>query len=125
MSEPPRTPGPGTLAERFARLTDGLRGTEPLDRAELVRLGEELVATAIEHERLLEIERRRLSRREQLEALLPAIAGALDVRTVFLDLAAVIQRIVPHDVLAFARLSDDRGGVKVQAATHHGLLDLP
>jgi transcriptional regulator with GAF, ATPase, and Fis domain len=125
MSEPPRTPGSETLAERVARIADGLGRTTPLDRDELARLREELVAFAAEHERLLAIARRRLARREQLEELLPTIAAALDVRRVFLDLAAVIQRIVPHDVLAFARLSDDRGGVRVQAATHHGLLELP
>ncbi|MGE0639431.1 MAG: sigma 54-interacting transcriptional regulator [Thermoanaerobaculia bacterium] len=68
---------------------------------------------------------RRQERRDKLGALLPLLAGALDVRKVFLDLAPLVREIVPNDVLAFSLISPDRGGVRVQAATVDGLHELP
>jgi len=85
----------------------------------------ELLSVAAEHERLWRHERARLRRQQRLEALLPTIAEALDVRQVFLTLSKVIQEVVPHDILAFSLLTPDRGGVRVQAATEKGLLELP
>ncbi|MGE0455055.1 MAG: sigma 54-interacting transcriptional regulator [Vicinamibacteria bacterium] len=83
-------------------------------------------ATAEALARTLAALRARQARHAKLEALLlPALAEALDVRQVFLGLAAAIQEIVPHDILAFALLSPDRGGVRVQAATHAGVRELP
>ncbi|MEZ5312355.1 MAG: GAF domain-containing protein [Thermoanaerobaculia bacterium] len=67
----------------------------------------------------------RQERRDKLGALLPLLAGALDVRKVFLDLAPLVREIVPNDVLAFSLISPDRGGVRVQAATVDGLHELP
>jgi len=85
----------------------------------------DILAVAVERERMLAIEQARSARRAKLAALLPTIAEALDIRQVFLGLAAAIQEIVPHDILAFALLTPDRGGVRVQAATHQGLRELP
>ncbi len=99
-------------------------GLEP-SRATGVAAVVDLLALAVERERRWSLEQGRLRRRAKLADLLPKIAEALDVRQVFLGLSGVIQEIVPHDILAFALLSPDRGGVKVQAATHAGLLDLP
>ena len=84
-----------------------------------------MAAVATEYERLRRFEHRRQLRREKLEALLPALAEALDIRQVFLGLSAVIQEVVPHDVLAFSLLSPDRGGVRLQLATHEGLREMP
>src|SRR5262245_39194639 len=107
------------LGEQLARVAETLRSTLPPEQAE--RALAELQAAALEHERRFELERQRQRRREKLEALLPTIAEALDVRQVFLGLSAVIQEIVPHDVLAFSLLTPDRSGVKIQAATHEGM----
>ena len=85
----------------------------------------EILGMAIERERAWALEQARHERRAKLAALLPTIAEALDVRQVFLSLAAAIQEIVPHDILAFARLTPDRKAVRVQAATHQGLRELP
>jgi formate hydrogenlyase transcriptional activator len=85
----------------------------------------ELLAVAAESARLWEIESRRQMRRARLDALLPTIAEALDVRQVFLGMSQVIQDIVPHDVMAFALLTPDRGGVQIQAATLAGLREMP
>ncbi|HEY7216402.1 MAG TPA: sigma 54-interacting transcriptional regulator [Thermoanaerobaculia bacterium] len=133
MSEPadPQAGHPGapesaptaSLGELFVRLAAALRSALPPEQAE--RAVVELQTVAAEHERLWRLERVRQRRREKLEALLPELAGALDVRRVFLGMSAVIQEIVPHDILAFALLSPDRGGVRVQAATHAGFRELP
>lgn len=83
------------------------------------------LSVAAERERLWAIEQARHARHAKLEALLPAIGESLDVRKLFPTLSSVIREIVPHDILAFALLSPDRGGVRVQAATDRGVLDLP
>ena len=85
----------------------------------------EVVSIAIERERLWAVEQRRHRRHEHLAALLPAIAGELDVRKTFLELATAIQRVVPHDLLAFGLVHPDGKSVRLQAATHTGLLELP
>ncbi|HKV11067.1 MAG TPA: sigma 54-interacting transcriptional regulator [Thermoanaerobaculia bacterium] len=113
----------GTLSALFDRAASALRSALPSDQAEPVVA--DLLAVAAEHERLWALERERQGRREKLEALLPMIAQALDIRQVFLSLSEVIREIVPHDILAFALLSPDRGGVRVQAATLAGLHEMP
>jgi transcriptional regulator with GAF, ATPase, and Fis domain len=85
----------------------------------------ELLALAAERERAWSIETRRHQRRVRLETALPTIASSLDVRKVFVELSGVIQEVIPHDVLAFALLLPDRSGVRVQAATERGVLELP
>jgi transcriptional regulator with GAF, ATPase, and Fis domain len=85
----------------------------------------EVVALAVERERLWTVEQQRHTRHMKLATLLPAIAGALDVRRTFLQLAAAIQEVVPHDLLAFALVDPDGKGARVQAATDRGLLELP
>ncbi len=118
MSEPADSRGASSeaasLGELIVRLTSA-----PLEDPQTLRS----FITAVE--RLWTLEQARQRRREKLEALLPAIAEALDVRQVFLGLAGLIQEIVPHDVLAFSLLSPDRGGVRVQAATHEGMREMP
>jgi transcriptional regulator with GAF, ATPase, and Fis domain len=85
----------------------------------------ELLTVAAERERAWFAEQVRLERREKLEELLPTIAESLDVRRVFMALSSVIREVIPHDVLAFALLTPDRRGVRVQAATDQGALELP
>ncbi|HWB81884.1 MAG TPA: sigma 54-interacting transcriptional regulator [Nannocystaceae bacterium] len=85
----------------------------------------ELLALAIDNDRRWAHERRRQERRALLESLLPRLADALDVRKVFLDLSPSLKPIVDHDIVAFALLSPDRGGVQVQAATDGRMVELP
>lgn len=63
-------------------------------------------------------------RRDKLEALLPAIAGALDVRVVFPRMSAVIQEVIPHDTLALALLTPDRLGVRIHASINFEVSEL-
>ncbi len=85
----------------------------------------EYLAIATEREQLWEKEQIRQRRRAKFETLVPTIAQSLDVRKVFVQMSTVIKEVVPHDVLAFALLSPDRGGVRVQAATVMGVMELP
>ena len=62
-----------------------------------------------------------MSKRERwdkLEALLPAIAGALDVRVVFPRMSAVVQEVIPHDAMSIALLTPDRLGVRIHASVN-------
>jgi transcriptional regulator with GAF, ATPase, and Fis domain len=84
-----------------------------------------LLGPALERERRWALEESRHHRRVRLEAALPTIARSLDVRTVFAELSPLVREVLPHDVLAFALLEPDRRGVRVQAATERGVLELP
>lgn len=63
-------------------------------------------------------------RRERLEPLLPAIAGALDVRQVFPGMSAVIQEVLPHDALSIALLTAERDGVTIHASINFEVSEL-
>jgi len=77
----------------------------------------DLIALALEHDRLSRSERDRRRRGEALEALLlPALASALDTHQVFERLAAAAQQVIPHDVLVLGLLSEDRTRVRLYAS---------
>jgi transcriptional regulator with GAF, ATPase, and Fis domain len=78
----------------------------------------DLIALALEHERLWVESESLRRRREALGKLLPMFAEALDVRSLFLSLSETIQESLPHDTLSFALLTPDRAGVIVQATTN-------
>jgi hypothetical protein len=78
-----------------------------------------------EYQRLLALEEDRRRRRDKLEALLPAIADALDIRVVFPRMTSLIQDVIPHVTVALALLTPDRGGVKIHAASNYDVGDLP
>jgi transcriptional regulator with GAF, ATPase, and Fis domain len=64
-------------------------------------------------------------RYERLEALLPMIADALDIRAVFPRMSAVIQEVVPHVSMSLALLTPDGGGVRIHVASNFEVDDLP
>ena len=68
----------------------------------------DILSSALEHERLADEQRKRLSRHRELEALGPALASALDVREVFDQVSAISRRVLPHDKMTLGLLSDDR-----------------
>ena len=78
-----------------------------------------------EYRRLLALEQNRRRKRDALEALLPAIADALDVRVVFPRLTSLIQDVIPHVTVALALLTPDRGGVRIHVASNYDVGDLP
>jgi transcriptional regulator with GAF, ATPase, and Fis domain len=85
----------------------------------------DLVAVAMERERLWTDEQERRRRHDRLEALLPTIADALDVRAVFPRMSAVIQDVIPHVTIALALLTPDRAGVRIHVASNYDVQDMP
>jgi transcriptional regulator with GAF, ATPase, and Fis domain len=97
---------------------------EPGDAAALGHLAD-LLAAAVAHDRLWTLEQARRIKRDKLEALLPTIASALDVRTVLSQLSDPIQGVIPHVTFSLALLTPDRLGVKVHVASNYDVGDLP
>jgi GAF domain-containing protein len=58
-----------------------------------------------------------LNQLDAFHALLPALAGALDIRDVFQRLSAVASRIVPHDEANLALMTDDGSQFRLYAST--------
>ena len=77
----------------------------------------DLVALALQHERLFRTEKQRRKRSEALEALVPMLSKALDIRDVFDQLSAAVGGILPHDRMALGLLSKDRETVRIHAYT--------
>jgi transcriptional regulator with GAF, ATPase, and Fis domain len=61
---------------------------------------------------------------DAFHALLPALAGALDIRDVFQQLSAVASRIVPHDEANLALATDDGTQYRLYASTRAGAPEL-
>ncbi len=76
-----------------------------------------LSGLSAECERLAAAERERRRRAEALEALLPALAEALDVREVFQKVAAVARQVIPHELLELGLLNGDASGASVYAVS--------
>jgi transcriptional regulator with GAF, ATPase, and Fis domain len=77
----------------------------------------DLVALALQHEWLFRTEKQRRQRSEALEALVPTLSKALDIREVFDQLSAAVGGILPHDRMALGLLSEDRQSVRIHAYT--------
>jgi transcriptional regulator with GAF, ATPase, and Fis domain len=73
------------------------------------------VLVAGERQRRREDERQR--RTEALEALLPTLARALDVRAVFKQVSAVAQVVLPHVFLGLGLIEEKRGLLRVYATS--------
>src|SRR6266851_8290375 len=65
-----------------------------------------------------------LTQLDAFHALLPALAGSLDIRDVFQHLSAVASRIVPHDEANLALATDDSTQFRLYASTREGAPDL-
>jgi two-component system response regulator AtoC len=86
----------------------------------------DLVAAALEHERLWTIERERSRRAVALDGLLPTLAQALDVRQVFKQVSDITQGVIAHDMLVLSLLRPDGTSVGTHALLPGGQLeDLP
>jgi two-component system, NtrC family, response regulator HydG len=89
--------------------------TEEHERA--VRPIADLVTLALQHERLFGRERERRRRREVLDALLPAIAQALDVREVLRKISDAAQQVLAHDFVLIVLLGGDGKSARMYAIT--------
>lgn len=90
------------------------------------RLGD-FVAIALSHQRLAEatnralLERDRAANLESSVELLRAIAGVLDIRTVFGRVSEIANKVLRHDQLTMT-FNDRKGGVAIQATSDPGFL---
>jgi two-component system NtrC family response regulator len=75
----------------------------------------DLVAAALEHERLWLEDRRQRERADTLESLLPTLAKSMDIREVFKQLSQVCQEAIPHDFVGLSFLSADGKTMPVYA----------
>ena len=96
----------------------------PEDEAAALAIAD-LVAVALQHDRLFREEGERRRRSEALEALLPMLSKALDIREVFDQLSAAIGGILPHDRMALGLFSEDKKSVRIHAYTGERVPDMP
>src|SRR5882762_3883651 len=61
---------------------------------------------------------------DAFHALLPALAGSLDIRDVFQHLSAIASRIVPHDEANLLLATDDGAQYRLYASTRDGAPEL-
>jgi transcriptional regulator with GAF, ATPase, and Fis domain len=106
----------------FSSSTPGVFGPE--DEAVVLAIAD-VVALGLQHDRLFREERERRRRSEALEALLPTLSKALDIREVFDQLSAAVGGILPHDRMALGLFSEDRKSIRVHAYTGARVPDLP
>ena len=85
----------------------------------------DLVSLALQHELLFRLEKKRRQRSEALEALVPMLSKALDIRQVFDQLSAAVGGVLPHERMVLGLLSEDRKSVRIHAYTGKRLPDMP
>jgi len=85
----------------------------------------DLVAAALEHERLWTEERRRHERVGALERLLPTLARSMDIREIFQQISEVSQDVICHDIVGLSFLSPDGKTMPVYALSEGRVDDLP
>ncbi len=106
----------------FSSSRVGAFGSE--DEATVLAIAD-LVAVALRHDRLFREERERRRRSEALEAVLPTLSKALDIREVFDQLSAAVGGILPHDRMALGLFSEDRKTIRIHAYTGDRVPDMP
>jgi len=97
---------------------------EAEDEAAVLAIAD-LVALALQHDRLFREERERRRRSEALESLLPTLSKALDIREVFDQLSVAVGGILSHDRMALGLFSEDRKSVRIHAYTGERVPDMP
>jgi transcriptional regulator with GAF, ATPase, and Fis domain len=85
----------------------------------------DLLAAALEHERMWNEERRRRQRGDALECLLPTLAKSMDIREIFNQISEVVQTIIPHDFVGLVFLSPDGTIMPVYALSEGRMDHLP
>ena len=87
------------------------------------------LSVALSHQRLAEQSRRaamlqeRTSNLEMLDGLLSAVTGVLDIREIFDRVSEIAGRVVTHDAMGLAVITDDRDHIIVYATTGLGQIN--
>jgi transcriptional regulator with GAF, ATPase, and Fis domain len=88
-----------------------------LDHVRALQPLADLATLAVEHDQLQTLVGERRRKSDALEALLPTLAGALDVQTVFAQVSEVIQGVLAHDYLTLGLVTPDGGGIRFHASS--------
>jgi transcriptional regulator with GAF, ATPase, and Fis domain len=84
----------------------------------------DLATLAVEHDQLQALIRDRRQKRQALEALLPTLAGGLDVQAVFAQISEVVRPVLPHDYLTVGLVTDS-GGIRFHASSYGQVSNAP
>ncbi|HKV12097.1 MAG TPA: sigma 54-interacting transcriptional regulator [Thermoanaerobaculia bacterium] len=101
-----------SLGQVLSRISKALDAGQPAE--EIRPLLSELTS---ECERISEADRERRRRAEALEALLPTLAQALDIREVFQQLAGLAREVIPYEILELGVLNEERTRARLYAAS--------
>ncbi len=85
----------------------------------------DLLALALEHERLWGLEAERRRRLDAIDSLLLTMAESLDVREIFNRVSEIVHPVLPHDRLVLTSLSEDRREITVDAISGEPAYSLP
>src|SRR6266704_64560 len=85
----------------------------------------DILALALEHERLWGLDTARRRRLDAIDSLLQVMAEALDVRGIFNRVSEVVKPVLPHDRLILTSLSADRSEMTVDAVSGEPVADFP
>jgi transcriptional regulator with GAF, ATPase, and Fis domain len=77
----------------------------------------ELVALALEHDRLFRMEQDRRRGHEALQAMLPALAEALDIRSIFKEIARIARDVIPHEHVSLGLFNEDKSAIRIHATS--------
>jgi transcriptional regulator with GAF, ATPase, and Fis domain len=94
------------------------------DHEASLRLIADLVGLALEHERLWTLDVSRRRRLDAVDALLPTLQQALDVRAIFNQVSAVVKPVLHHDRLVLTSLAPDMKTVTIDALSGEPVPDL-
>ena len=85
----------------------------------------DILALALEHERLWSLDTARRRRLDAIDSLLQVMAEALDVRGIFNRVSEVVKPVLAHDRLILTSLSADRREITVDAVSGEPVTGLP
>jgi transcriptional regulator with GAF, ATPase, and Fis domain len=95
------------------------------EHEKIVQALADLLAAALEHERMWAEEHRRRERGDALESLLPTLAKSMDIREIFQQISQVSQDVIPHDLVGVAFLNAEKDSMPVYVLSDGSLQDLP
>lgn len=85
----------------------------------------DILALALEHQRLANLDAVRRLRVDAVDALFPVIANALDIREIFESVSAVVKPLLPHDHLVLFTSSPDEKTINIEAYSGDSTGELP
>ncbi|HYV19465.1 MAG TPA: sigma-54-dependent Fis family transcriptional regulator [Verrucomicrobiae bacterium] len=85
----------------------------------------DILSLSLEHERLASLEGERRRRLDAIDALLPAIAGTLDLRGIFDRVSEIAREVLPHDRLILTSRGVNEREMIVEAVSGEPIPGMP